>query len=312
MKLIIQIPCFNEEKTLPVAIESIPKGIKGIDDIEILIIDDGSTDNTVDVAKKYNAKVISNGKNLGLAKTFIKGIQTSLANGADIIVNTDADNQYNANDIEKIIKPILENQADIVIGARPVNDIKHFSTVKKILQKLGSKIMRIISASPVEDAPSGFRAFSKDAAIQLNIFDNYTYTLETIIQAQAKGLIIKSVPIRVNNELRKSRLISNMFDYIKRSTFTMIRMFLVYRPFRFFASIASIFIILGTILGLRFLYYFTLASGDGHVQSLILSAILIIMGANIGIVAILADLLSINRRLLEDIQTRLKKLENKD
>lgn len=307
MKLVIQIPCYNEEKTLAVALEALPKKIEGIDEIQILIIDDGSSDRTVEVAKENgveNFVIFPN--NLGLAKAFLQGISKSLEMGADIIVNTDADNQYCADDIQKLVEPILKKQADIVIGARPIENIKHFSILKKILQKLGSWVMRLVSSTKIADATSGFRAFSKDAALRLNVFDNYTYTLETIIQAKAKGLEIISVPIRVNPELRKSKLIKNIFDYIKRSTFTMARMFVVYRPFRFFAIIGLLFFIPGFLLGMRFLYFYCLGGGAGHIQSLILAAVLLLTGIQIGLIAVLADLLSINRKLLEDIQTKLK------
>lgn len=307
MKLIIQIPCYNEEKTLPITINSLPKTIEGIDEIEVLIIDDGSTDNTVKVAKELGIKHIhSLNKNYGLARAFSVGLNKGIELGADIIVNTDADNQYCAEDISKLVKPILENRADMVIGERPISDIKHFSFVKKCLQKLGSKVMSIISGVQINDAPSGFRAFSRRTALNINVFDNYTYTLETIIQANAKGLVIENVPIKVNKEERPSRLISNIFVYILRSILTMIRMFVVYRPFRFFAIISSIFLILGLLIGGRFLYYYAIGEGSGHVQSLILASILIITGVQTSVIAIASDLLSINRKLLEDIQMRLK------
>ena len=306
-KISIMIPCYNEEKALPVTLKALPKKIEGIDEIEFLIINDGSKDNTVEVAKSLGVKhVVDMPHNCGLAKAFVAGLQKSLEIGADVIVNTDADNQYCADDIEKLVKPILAGDADIVIGTRPVSKIEHFSPLKKLLQKLGSWVMRLISSTEVEDAPSGFRAFSRNSALQLNVFDNYTYTLETIIQARAKGLILKCVPINVNADLRKSKLVKNMFDYIVRSVFTMIRMFIIYRPFRFFAIIAGLFLTLGTILGLRFLYYYIFASGSGHIQSLILSAILIITGVQIAVIAVLSELMSINRKLLEDIQKRIK------
>lgn len=307
MKLVIQIPCYNEETSLPVTINALPKEIKGIDEIAIVIINDGSTDNTVKVARELGIdNIVEMPHNCGLAKAFVAGLNKSLSLGADIIVNTDADNQYCADDIEKLIEPIIKGEADIVIGSRPVSDIKHFSLLKKFLQKLGSLVMRIISSTKVEDAPSGFRAFSRNAAIQLNVFDNYTYTLETIIQARAKGLELKCVPIGVNPDLRKSKLVKNMFDYVIRSMFTMIRMFIIYRPFRFFAILAGIILLAGIFLGLRFLWFYIFGSGHGHVQSLILSAILIITGVQVGVIAILSELLSINRKLLEDIQRRLK------
>lgn len=307
MKLVIQIPCYNEEKSLPITLNDLPKHIDGIDEIEVLIIDDGSKDRTVEVAKELGVNnFVEMPHNSGLAKAFVAGINKALEIGADIVVNTDADNQYCAADIEKLVKPILAGEADIVIGSRPVSEIEHFSPLKKLLQKLGSGVMRLISSTEVEDAPSGFRAFSRNAAMQLNVFDNYTYTLETIIQAKAKGLILKCVPIRVNPDLRKSKLVRNMFDYIRRSMFTMIRMFIIYRPFRFFAILAGMFFLVGALIGLRFLYYFVFESGAGHIQSLILSAILIITGVQVGVIAVLSELLSINRKILEDIQKRLK------
>lgn len=307
MKLIIQIPCYNEEKSLPITLNALPKEIEGIDEIEVLIINDGSTDKTVEVARSLGVKhIVEMPHNCGLAKAFVAGINTALSLEADIIVNTDADNQYCADDIEKIIKPILNGSADIVIGSRPVSKIQHFSLLKKMLQKLGSFVMRLISSTDVEDAPSGFRAFSRNAAIQLNVFDNYTYTLETIIQARAKGLILECVPINVNPDLRKSKLVKNIFDYVRRSMFTMIRMFIIYRPFRFFAILAGIFLFFGALIGIRFLYYFINESGAGHIQSLILSAILILTGVQVAVIAVLSELMSINRKLLEDIQRRLK------
>lgn len=307
MKLVIQIPCFNEEKSLPVTLNDLPKQIDGIDDIEILIIDDGSTDKTVDAAKEFGVdEIISFNSNKGLAKAFIAGINKALDMGADIIVNTDADNQYNAAYIEKLIKPILDGNADIVVGSRPVQKIKHFSRLKKFLQKLGSAVMRFVSSTTVQDAPSGFRAFSKNAALQLNVFDKYTYTLETIMQARAKGLVIDCVEVDVNPDMRKSRLFKSMFQYIRRSIFTMLRMFIIYRPFRFFIVFAVLFFLAGLILGLRYLYFFSIGGGSGHIQSLILAAVLLIFGVQVSIIAVLSELLSINRKLLEDIQFRVK------
>lgn len=307
MKLVIQIPCLNEEKSLPITIKDLPKQINGIDEIEVLVIDDGSTDKTVEVARELGVnEVLSLGTNKGLAKAFTAGINKALQMGADIIVNTDADNQYNAQYIEKLIKPILEQKADIVIGTRPVSKIKHFSILKKILQKLGSGVMRFVSKTDVQDAPSGFRAFSKNAALQLNVFDAYTYTLETIIQAKAKGLVTECVEVAVNPELRQSRLFKNMFQYIRRSIFTMLRMFIIYRPFRFFILIGGLFLFTGLILGARFLYFFISGSGQGHIQSLILSAILLITGVQVSLIAVLAELISINRKLIEDVQRMVK------
>ena len=313
MKLVIQIPCYNEEEALPVVLGELPKHIEGIDEIEVVIIDDGSTDRTIEVAKSHGVKhFVHLSPNRGLAKAFIAGVEKSLEIGADIIVNTDADNQYSCADIEKLIQPILKEEADIVIGTRPVEKIKHFSLMKKFLQKLGSKVMRMVSSTEVEDAPSGFRAFSRNAALQLNVFDPYTYTLETIIQAKAKGLQLVCVPIRVNPDLRKSRLVKSMYDYIKRSIFTMLRMFIVYRPFRFFITLAAFSLFFGVIIAVRFLWYYMTGAGNGHVQSLILASILLLAGIQVGLIAVLAELISINRKLLEDVQKRLKLLDLKN
>ncbi len=307
MKLVIQIPCLNEEESLPITINDLPKSIDGIDEIEVVIVDDGSRDRTVDIAKALGIKhIVRFNNNKGLAKAFVAGINKSLDIGADIIVNTDADNQYCAKDIAKLIKPILEKRADIVIGTRPVSKIRHFSLLKKFLQKLGSLVMRMLSSTNVQDAPSGFRAFSRNAALQLNVFDNYSYTLETIIQAKAKGLVIECVDIDVNPDLRKSRLFKNMFVYIIRSVFTMFRMFIIYRPFRFFAICGLIFLLVGIGLSLRFLYYYFIGFGKGHIQSLIFASVFLLSGVQIGLIAVLAELISINRKLLEDIQKRVK------
>ena len=312
MKLIIQIPCYNEEIALPVTLSQLPDKIEGIDKIEILVSDDGSTDRTVEIAKQYGVHHIETSTHhRGLARTFMAGIQRDLKEGADIIVNTDADNQYCAEDIEKLVKPILEKRADIVIGARPIKDIKSFSYFKKMLQFLGSKIVRLISSTATEDAPSGFRAFSRDAALALNVFDNYTYTIETVIQSKTKGLHILSVPIRVNDTFRKSRLVKNVFTYIQKNSFTILRMFIIYRPFRFFAILGGLMLLSGLLLVLRFLFHYMLDEGTGHIQSLIVASIFIITGFQTIIFGVLADLLSINRKLVEDIQVRVKKLENK-
>ena len=308
-KLIIQIPCFNEESTLLTTLNALPREISGIDSIEVLVINDGSNDNTAKIAQEWGAKVFEIRPNRGLANAFRCGIAESLRLGADIIVNTDADNQYCADDIEKLVQPILDGNADIVVGARDIYSIKEFSFMKKCFQKLGSAVLRLLSSTSVEDAPSGFRAFSKQAAIRINVFDNYTYTMETILQAGAKGLKVISVPIRVNSMLRKSRLVKNIFDYIFKSMKTTIRMFIVYRPFRFFITISLILGLIGIILVARFLYYYLQGDGNGHIQSLIFAAVFIISSVQVGIIAILGDLLSINRKLIEDVQTRIKKLE---
>ena len=313
MKLIIQIPCYNEEETLSETINDIPEKIDGIDEIEILVVNDGSTDTTTQVARELKVNyIVEFPKNLGLARAFDAGLKNCVKYGADIIVNLDADNQYCAEDIPKLIKPLLENKADIVIGARPIEKIKNFSPVKKILQKLGSYVMKKISGADILDAPSGFRAFSRYAAKRINIFDNYTYTMESIIQAQRKGLSIVSVLIRVNENdfARPPRLIKNNFQYIFRSAKTMIRFFIIYHPFRFFASLAAFFFILGFGIGLRFLYFYFLGDGAGHIQSLILCGLLITVSFQTALLAIIADLMGINRKLIEDVQIKVQNIKN--
>ena len=229
MKLIIQMPCYNEEETLPISINALPRKVDGFDKVEFLLIDDGSTDRSIEIAKELGVDhIVHLKKNRGLADVFTAGLDACISHGADIIVNTDADNQYNANDIPKLVKPILDGTADIVIGARPITQIQHFSLIKKILQKFGSYIVRRVSNTDIKDAPSGFRAISRDAALKLNVFNNYTYTLETIIQAGRKNMAILSVPISVNEDLRPSRLVRSIPSYIKKSIFTIFRIFIVY------------------------------------------------------------------------------------
>ncbi|HNX57508.1 MAG TPA: glycosyltransferase family 2 protein, partial [Spirochaetota bacterium] len=284
--------------------------VKGFNKVEYLIINDGSADDTVAVAKKCGVHhIVSYGRNRGLAYAFKRGIDECIRCGADVIVNTDADNQYNADDIPLLTAPILRGEAEIVIGARPISDIGHFSPVKKILQKLGSLAVRMFSNTTIADAPSGFRAFSRDAAMQLNVFNFYTYTLETIIQAGWKNIPMISVPIRVNKDLRPSRLVKSIPTYVKRSLFTIIRMYVVYRPFAFFLQLGILLILAGCIPGIRFLYYYIIRSGsEGHVQSLILAAILIGAGFQSIFAGFMVDLVSINRRMLEDVQYSLKKI----
>jgi len=308
MKLIIQIPCYNEAEVLPLTLNELPKEVDGFDTVEWLVVDDGSKDNTAEVAKENGVHyVISHIHNQGLAKTFIDGIHACLELGADVIVNIDADNQYNAHDIPALVKPILDNKADIVVGARPIMKIEHFSLVKKVLQKLGSWVVQVASKTDVFDAPSGFRAISREAAMLLNVFNDYTYTVETIIQAGQKNMVITSVPIRVNEDLRPSRLVKNIPSYIKRSIATIIRAFVVYSPFRFFFAIGSILFVVGFLLGLRFLYYCYICNGVGHVQSVILAGVLLAMGFQTMLVAFLADLLAVNRKLMEEAVYRLRK-----
>ena len=303
MKLIIQIPCYNEADTLSIALGALPREVEGFDKVEWLIINDGSTDNTVKVAKECGVDHIVNFKrNKGLAKGFMAGIKECLAQGADVIVNTDADNQYEADDIPKLVKPILEHKAEYVVGARPISQTDHFSPAKKFLQKLGSWVVRKASNTDIPDAPSGFRAISRECAMQLNVYNNYTYTLETIIQAGQKNMAITSVPIRTNEDLRPSRLLSSIPNYIKKSVITIVRIFVVYKPFKFFMSIAIILFSLGFLLGLRFLYFWFSGDGNGHIQSVILSGVFMGIGFQTGLIAFVADLLAVNRKLLEEIK----------
>ena len=310
MKLIIQIPCLNEEHTLPKTLEDLPKKIEGIDSIEILIIDDGSKDKTVEVAKKWGVHhVLQFTNNKGLAKAFISGINQSLKLGADIIVNTDADNQYFGGDIVKLIQPILTKDADIVVGDRQVETIRHFSPVKIFLQKFGSWVVRQLSGTEVPDATSGFRAYSRDAALQLNVVSDFTYTIETIISAGKKNLAIAHVPVKTNTKLRESRLFPSIRVYLQRSLVTMLKVYSMYRPLRLFTLAGGTTFLLGFAIGCRYLFFFFMGQTEGHIQSLILSAILLIVGFQIIMMGIAAELISVNRQLLEDIQVRIKKDE---
>lgn len=311
-KLIIQIPCYNEESTLGITLSGLPREIPGIDVVEWLIIDDGSTDGTVEVARAHGVDhIILLPRNQGLARGFMAGLEACLQAGADIIVNTDADNQYCADDIGELIKPILSGSAEIVVGTRPIDDIEHFSLVKKCLQKLGSWAVRLASKTDIPDAPSGFRAMSREAAMRINVFDEYTYTLETIIQAGQKSMAITSVPVRTNENLRPSRLVKGIPSYIKRSVFTIIRIFMTYRSFRFFAIPGVISFILGIFLGMRFLFFYFIGQGSGHIQSVILAALLSGTGFFLCITGLLADLISVNRKLLEEIKWRQWTIDNK-
>jgi len=313
MKLLIQIPCYNEAETLGITLQELPRTVEGFDTVEWLIINDGSTDATVEVARQHGVQhIVSHTKNQGLARTFMTGLEACLALDADVIVNTDADNQYNAQDIPRLVQPILDGKADIVVGARPIQEIEHFSPLKKMLQQLGSWSVRVASQTDIPDAPSGFRAMSRQAAMQLNVFNDYTYTLETIIQAGQKNMAIMSVPIRINKDLRPSRLVKSIPYYLQQAIMTMIRIFVVYKPFRFFMLNGLVLFFSGFLLGLRFLYYYLIAgTGSGHVQSLILASILLGIGFQTMLVAFLSDLQAVNRSLLENLQYRLKKLESK-
>jgi glycosyltransferase involved in cell wall biosynthesis len=309
-KLIIQIPCLNEAQTLPVALRDLPREVDGFDVVEWLVVDDGSTDRTADVARESGADhVLSLEHNQGLARAFMAGIEHALKLGADVIVNTDADNQYSAACIPDLVRPILDKRALIVVGTRPVGKIEHFSPTKKLLQRIGSWVVKIASGTKVEDAPSGFRAIHRDAAIRLNVFNEYTYTLETIIQAGRKGIPITSVPVKVNAYLRPSRLISSIPSYIRRSVLTILRIFVIYKPLRFFMLLAAVTVTPALFFIVRFLIVYASGEGAGHIQSLVIATGLLAVAGILAIGGILAELIATNRLLLEDIRTRLLRAE---
>lgn len=310
MKLIIQIPCYNESETLEIALNDLPKQIDGIDEIEYLIINDGSLDNTMEVARNWGVHYIVDLKrNKGLAKGFMAGLDACLKNGADIIVNTDADNQYVADDIEKLVRPIIEGKTDIVIGERPIDKTEHFSPIKKKLQHFGSWVVRKASKSDIPDAPSGFRAYSREAALRINVTNEYTYTLETIVQAGRNKIAQTSVPIRTNGELRPSRLFNSMMGYVKKSMLTILRAFMMYKPLIFFTWLALIPGVVGFGIGVRYIVFLAMGEGGGHVQSLIFASTLMLLGFSTFIMGLQADLIASNRKLLEDIQYHVRKLD---
>lgn len=310
MKLIIQIPCYNESKTLPVTLAELPRKIDGVDSIEVLIIDDGSTDGTAEVARQNGVRhIIRMTNNKGLANGFMTGLDACLQLGADIIVNTDADNQYKGEDIIKLVQPILLGEAEVVIGDRNTKGIDHFSWSKKRLQYLGSWVVRKVSETDIPDATSGFRALSRDAALQMNVVSRFTYTLETIIQAGKKNLAVTHVPIGTNPKMRESRLFSSHWSYIKRSIATITRIFTMYEPLKMFSYIGGGLFGIGLLISLRFLYFYITSGGAGHIQSLILAAILLIVGFQIVIMGLVADIIGSNRRLIENLLYRIRKIE---
>ena len=310
MKLIVMVPCYNEEKTLPLVIKSIPKKISGIDVIETLIVDDGCEDKTVEVARKVGVNhIVRHKRNKGLAKSFADGLEACLSLGADIIVNTDGDNQYPQKDIPKLIKPILDGKADIVIADRQTRTIQEFSPVKKFLQWIGSWTVKMVSGADIPDAVSGFRAYSREAAIQMNIVSDFSYVVETIIQAGKKRIPMVSVKVKTNPKLRESRLFSSIFDHVKKSTSTIIRIYAMYEPLKTFFYIGGLIFLGGILVAIRFLYFFFIGTAGGHVQSLILAAVAMIIGFQIILIGLIADLIAANRKLLEDLIVRHKKEE---
>jgi glycosyltransferase involved in cell wall biosynthesis len=309
-KLVIQIPCYDEEASLPVTLAALPRAVAGFDRVEWLVIDDGSSDRTAEVARAHGVDhVVRLPAHQGLSRAFVAGLEASLRAGADVIVNTDADNQYRAEDIPRLVEPILAGRAQIVIGARPVAEIEHFSATKRLLQRLGSWVIRVASKTDIPDAPSGFRAMSRDAALRINVFSRYTYTLETIIQAGRMGMTITSVPIRTNADLRPSRLIRSVPSYVSHSALMTLRVFMTYKPLRFFLLLGNVPFTLGMLLGVRWLVYFFEGTSRTRIPSLILAAILLLMGFQLWVFGLVADLLDVNRRMLEDLQLGMRRSE---
>jgi glycosyltransferase involved in cell wall biosynthesis len=311
VKLIIQIPCYNEEDTLPQTIRDLPRTLPGIGEIEYLVVDDGCTDCTTQVAQELGVHhIIRLRQNRGLAFAFLTGIEAALQAGADIVVNTDADNQYRGEDIIKLIQPILEGRADIVVGDRGIAAVEHFSPLKRLLQRLGSWVVERAAGIPIPDATSGFRAFTREAALRLTVLGDYTYTLETLIQAGARRMAVVYVPIRTNPPRRQSRLISSTSSFLTLSAIAILRFYIMYRPLRVFLAIGGTFVAAGIVLGVRFLYFLAVRVGSaGHTESLILAAILTIVGFQICLIGLIADLVRMNRKMLEEALYRVRRSE---
>ncbi len=314
MKLVIQIPCRNEEHALGPTLRDLPRALPGIDVVEVLVIDDGSTDGTVAIAQALGVDhIVRLPRHLGLAGAFTAGLTAALRQGADLIVNTDADNQYRGEDIARLIKPILEGRADITIGDRKVAELAHFSPSKRLLQRLGSWAVQVAADVPVPDATSGFRAYSRDAALRMNVFSQYSYTLETLIQAGAGRMALVYVPITPNPTARPSRLMRSVPSYVLNSAVTIVRAYAMYRPLGVFLSIGMLFTGVGVLLGLRFVYWYVQAlvtqSPVGHVQSLILAAVLMILGVQVGLIGLVADLIRFNRQLVERTLYHVRRLD---
>ena len=310
MKLIIQIPCYNEEATLPQTIRDLPRALPGVDEVEYLVVDDGSTDRTAEVARDLGVgHFVRLKQNCGLAKAFVTGLETALRCGADIIVNTDADNQYRGEDIARLIQPILDGDADIAVGDRGVSALEHFSPFKRLLQRWGSWVVERAAGIPIPDATSGFRAFTREAALRLTVLSDYTYTLETLIQAGARRMAVVYVPIATNPQTRQSRLVRSIPSFLALSIVTIVRFYTMYRPMRVFTMFGGAFIAGGVVLGLRFVYYFVQGMGTGKVQSLILAAILTIVGFQICLIGLMADLVGLNRKMVEESLYRIRRME---
>jgi len=309
VKLIIQIPCLNEEKTLPVTLADLPKSIPGVDEIEVLVIDDGSTDRTSEVARQHGVHhIVRFTHRKGLAEAFMAGLDACVKLGADIIVNTDADNQYRGEDTARLVQPILEGRADIVVGDRGVAALAHFSPLKRLLQRWGSWVVERAAGISIPDATSGFRAFTREAALRLTVLSDYTYTLETLIQAGARQMAVVYVPVRTNPQTRRSRLISSIPSFLVQSVVTILRFYIMYRPLRVFMTIGGALIAGGVALGLRFLYFFLQGGGAGKIQSLILDAILTIVGFQVCLIGLIADLVRLNRKMLEETLYQVRRM----
>ena len=310
MKLIIQIPCLNEATTLPGTLAALPRQIPGIDEIEVLIVDDGSTDGTAAVARAHGVRhVVQFERNRGLAAAFMAGLEASVRAGADIIVNTDADNQYRAEDISALVAPILEGRAELVVGDRGVGSLPNFSWVKRRLQVFGSWVLGQAAELDTPDATSGFRALSRECALRTMVLSNYSYTLESLIQAGARRAAVAFVPVGINPQTRPSRLMKSIPHYIRKSGVTILRAYTMYRPIRVFTRLGALFIVAGTIPALRFLYFYLFGTRVGHVQSLILAAILIVVGFQILLIGVVADLIGFNRQIVEEALYRLRRIE---
>jgi glycosyltransferase involved in cell wall biosynthesis len=310
VKLIVQIPCYNEAESLPVVIAALPRSLDGVDAIEYLVIDDGSTDGTAQLARTLGVHhIVAHPVNLGLASAFMTGLTESLDRGADVIVNIDADNQYDAADTSQLVHPIVDGRAEMVVGTRPIATMKEFSWLKRGLQRLGSYVVRVVSGTSVEDAPCGFRAFSREAAMRLKVFSRYTYTLETIIQAGHANMRVLSVPVRTNRPLRPSRLVRSTPRYVLKSVATIVRISAVYRPMFFFWTIAALLALGGLVSGSRFLVGWLFGTGSGHVQSVVLAAALMTLAFFAMAIGFLADIVAVNRRLLETLDWRLQRIE---
>lgn len=310
IKLIIQIPCYNEAATLPTTFRALPKRIPGVDEIEFLVIDDGSTDDTVAVARELGVHhIVRFRANRGLAAAFTAGLEECIRHGADIIVNTDADNQYKASDVPRILEPILNGRAELVIGDRGVGSLELFSPVKRRLQRLGSWVLKHASGLDTPDATSGFRALSRDAALRTLVLSGYSYTLESLIAAGARRAAVEFVPIGVNPQTRSSRLMKSIAHYITVSSGTIVRAYAMYRPLVVFGAIGSILVIIGLVPAFRFVYFYASGDGAGHVQSLILSSILILLGFQVMLIGLVADLVGFNRKILEEVLYRVRRAD---